>query len=226
MRTCKKCGVEKELTTHFFGRSKASLGGYLTSCKPCNADRKCQYSKKYRATHKESIAASAKKYKMPDAVRARRNATSATYRLNNKEKVKLNQAAYFAKHRVRLIELGKVRSKEWLKNNRDKAHATRKAWEAKNKKGRAEYRKAYLAENRGTIAAYKKEYWEKNRVHLSEYRMEHARKNPEEERGRREAAKNSDCYMLRMLGGGSAPQELIKAKRLQLQILRETRKCK
>jgi 5-methylcytosine-specific restriction endonuclease McrA len=129
MKVCKKCGVEKPLTTDFFHRCKRMKDGFKSECKECrlvyNNDIRKKHpeiERNYRIKNKERIKENRKKY--------RYKSKEQEYYLANKQKIKSYSKQYYLENKDTIL----LKALTYYENNKE---------EAKN------YSKAYLKTDRG-----------------------------------------------------------------------------
>ena len=137
MKTCTKCGAEKELTD--FYKDKSRKDGLFPQCKVCQKeDHKIYYDE-----NKEEIKSKVNKYREenPDIIRKRKE----KYYQDNRESISEKNKENYKKdpeYRERCLassnqwysdnhELGLERSRKWRKNNPGATTDQLRAWKAK-----------------------------------------------------------------------------------------------
>ena len=152
MKTCSKCGIEKELGD--FGKDKRNKDGLNRQCRVCVAKGGKAYreankekGKAYREANKEKIKEKKKAYY--EANKDKGNAQGKAYYKANKEKTKARQKAYY-------------------EANKEKMNAQQKAYNEANK----DKIKAYYEANKEKMKAYYEAYYKANKVeHIEELKQ-------------------------------------------------------
>ena len=136
MKTCTKCGIEKELCE--FHKHKFQKDGHNTICKNCRKP----ISKNYHSENREIIIKKQREY----------------YR-NNHEKILLRDRERIKGER----EKRNKRAKEYAQKNKEKIQKYRKEYYEKNKDKLTHYSKEYTKKNKEWILLKKKEYVNKRK---------------------------------------------------------------
>jgi hypothetical protein len=170
MKTCKKCGEEKEIEE--FSKDKYSADGFTTSCKMCrnlykkeNKDKLKIQAKEYRENNSEKLKNDRKIYyknnkKEIDAINKK------NYLKNKKNILKLNKDKYHNDIKdEKFKEIRKIKKEEYKKINKEKNRE-------KSKLKYAQDREKYLEKNRLSYNENMKNYIfrEKRRLKANEYR--------------------------------------------------------
>lgn len=109
MKTCTKCGIEKD-ESEFHKRSAATISGVVSQCKSCVLKK----SKIYYEKNKEKIKEYSRNYFKNN--RERCNKTSKKWRNKNKDKLrKLKMISYYKNHENCLLQ-----RKHWAEKNAEK----------------------------------------------------------------------------------------------------------
>jgi hypothetical protein len=134
-RKCKKCGVEKELTSEFFRQDIRSSGVYFyPKCKICMDEQQKEYyqenregileqkqvyhqenkeqSKAYRQENKEEIKKQKAVYRQENKEEIKKQ--KKAYNQENKEKIKKQKAGYYQENKEEI----KKRNNKWGKEKR------------------------------------------------------------------------------------------------------------
>jgi hypothetical protein len=117
---CKKCGIEKELSSEFFHKKRKS---FRRECKECvkiygknyrkiNVVKEKLREKKYRENHKEEI-----------------RQKHAEYRKNNKEKISVHYRLFYTINKTKILSACQA----YRDKNKDKAREYHKNYNIKNK---------------------------------------------------------------------------------------------
>jgi len=160
MKTCTKCGLEKDASEFYKKRGE---------CVDCVKI----YKKEYAQNNKEKIAARKKHYREQnkDKIRKRKK----EYYEENKEKIREYKRKYNQKNKERLKERRKkyqqenkevlsVKAKEYRERNKERSKRYLKQWYKQN----AEKVKQYREDNKEYISKKCKEYREKNKKEINE----------------------------------------------------------
>lgn len=126
LKTCNKCGEEKELGE--FHNNKSNKDGKAYTCKICALKK----HKTYYQENKEDIKAKV-----------------VTYALQNKTKIKEYKKNYYVENKAGVIADYNEKNKEAIKK-------TKKASREKSKEQTKMYNKAYRKENRESIRLYER----------------------------------------------------------------------
>ena len=140
------------------------------------------------------------------------------------ERKRSNLKSYAQRNRARIneraaIQRAKPQFKEW-----------HEAYRARTKEQRRVYEKAYYAKKREQIVEYKAEWQRANPDKCWEYYQTYMSKPGNRERDRTNSKRDRDCLtdgyirtilsMRTLLSAEDIPQEMVEAKRMQLQITR------
>jgi hypothetical protein len=135
MKTCSKCGIEKEESCFYIKTGTANL---ISSCKDCNSIRRKEYynnnkdkvikrTNKYYKDNKEIYAENAKKYNIDNKEDISKK--NKEYREENKEKMSEYQKQYYKDNQ----EYVSQRAKEYREKNKEKLDAAGKKYSIDNK---------------------------------------------------------------------------------------------
>ena len=94
----------------------------------------------------------------------------AKYRLNNPEERKKSVAKSYRKDIDKSRESGRIRSKKWREDNREKFLASLKKYQEAHKEATKEYKKEYRKKNREKISQYRAKVYNKNK-NKPQYRL-------------------------------------------------------
>ena len=102
-KICKMCG--KELPTSEFYKSKINKDGFENCCKEC----KKQYSKQYRAKHKEEISEKRKEYQHQYYTEHKEGKSeyNKRYRVEHKDDISESKKQYYQENREEMLEYWK-----------------------------------------------------------------------------------------------------------------------
>lgn len=185
-RTCKKCGIEKEIED--FTKDNRKKHGRTHRCKECtseylkqyylqNKEKLFNYSKRYREENKERLSKEAKEYyqKNTEAIKERSNKRHSEkrdeilvqrkiYRENNKEKIsEQKKESYYKKHEEYKRKSSKA-SKLLKKNNPEKIKEYNRNWyynnHEENKKRLLIHRQKRINLMKNTITSLTYDQWE------------------------------------------------------------------
>ena len=131
MKTCKKCGVEKELT-EFYKDKKNKIDGCFYVCKKCN--------KEYRYINKERDKNQKKEY-------YKKNKKKIDLRNKKYNKDNNYTKKYYSKNKKDLLS----KNKKYYNNNREKILLQKKEYQVREKTKIAETKKIYTEKNREKI---------------------------------------------------------------------------
>lgn len=207
MKTCRCCGVEKDLTE--FHKAKQNKDGHKGACKPCNI----LLSKKYAEDNKEKVSK-----------------TQSDWWFKNKERL----TEYHKKHYLQNKERHLASTRAWAKANPEKVKFMAAKSRAKNREYiRQRTRENYIL-NKDAIQKQRRIYINENRERLNRCRREkyHENANLSRAKGKRWSAmareKLGDGYIKQLIIGKTdlnadqIPDSFIELKRVQVKILRET----
>lgn len=120
MKTCTKCGVDKELSEYY--RFKYSKDGVASECKKCGNKRNLKWHKNNKERSKEIK----KKWADKNIEKVRQNARN--YQERHKEELKIKTDKYYQENKKEIH----LRSKIWKRNNREKNNQIKYKWVRKN----------------------------------------------------------------------------------------------
>ncbi len=181
MKTCSKCGVEKELWEFCKAKSRGRVY-ILGKCKSCgseinkkwrddNAIHRKDYLDSYYAENKVILNDKNKKYRIENKDKER--IRHKKYNIENSCKVKDYASIYREKNKVKISDRHKVyrennkdsiaeKKKEWNKQNRSKIRNTARAWRANNKEHLYGLKKKWNQDNKDKIRVQKKQWAKDN----------------------------------------------------------------
>ena len=116
MRTCTKCGQEKDVSA-FVERSGERTGEYYSDCKPCRAIA----LKEWRKRNPSLLAEQYKRHYRNCAAEKIKKVTE--WRRANPERHRLTMAAWVAKNKDWLPEMYRINSRRWAKANPHKVRS-------------------------------------------------------------------------------------------------------
>lgn len=139
MKTCRKCNVEKPLTTEYFQARKSGKDGFRNECKDCQKS----YRKQYYERNKERIIKHNLEYRKKNWEQF--TANRKLYEERNKERLAECRKQYYQKNKNEISRKKKIYMREnkeyfsqyyleWARNNPDKCKAKRHRREAKLRK--------------------------------------------------------------------------------------------
>ena len=172
MKTCTKCGVEKEATNEFFTKGKGYTDGFQGICKVCRKE----YAKQYHKANSDKGNARTKAWAVanPDKRKVLRKA----WREKNIDKDRAITKAWAVanpdKERARTKAWQKAnpdkvstKSKKWREANPDKARDATKAWVIANPEKRRRYNQQYKARKRNLPSTLTLKQWEEAKQHFN-----------------------------------------------------------
>lgn len=154
MKTCIKCGEEKEATTEFFPKKKSHKDGFAGTCKACGRE----YAKVYCKANSEKVKATSKVWHKANSEKVK--VARGIWRATNPEKKKAADKAWYADN----IEKVKAASKTWRENNSERVKAFQRARQEANPEKKAN------AENKANIRAWNQAHPEKRRQSAQRYK--------------------------------------------------------
>jgi hypothetical protein len=130
VKTCSKCGIEKDESCF---NERKNKDGLREQCKDCQFSKK----KEWILKHKDEIA----EYQ-------------AKYRKNNKETIAIGQAKWQQENK----EAVSLKKKEWNRNHKEEMAEYQLAYQEEHKEELKKYRANYYQRNKKTIAVKRAEY--------------------------------------------------------------------
>lgn len=151
MKTCTKCGVEKELGE--FYKDKSFSDGLSYWCKKCKRQRASTFAKQN-----------------PEVITERNQKKYA----KNKEKIKKANREYYRKNRKAVA----AQSRKYYDANKEKIKEQHKQYREDNKENLAAQRKARYETNRDEMRARAREFHQKHKDKRNAYSKQHRKDNP------------------------------------------------
>jgi len=166
MKTCNKCGADKELDEfNFINKEKTKRNSI---CKKC----KSVYNKNHIKANKEMY--SEKRRKNYENNKEKEKEYNLKYRKLNKE----NKKEYDKNYRENNKDIIKENQKIYYSENKEKIKKYFKGYYEENKNLLLEKQKIYVEENKEKIREYKKTYYENNKEYINKRINDYYHKYP------------------------------------------------
>ena len=159
MKKCRKCGIDKPLTTEYYHRNSSQSSGFQFHCKVCfaeyyqnNKEAIAKREAEYRQNNKETIAKTKAEYRQNNKEKIAKTKAKhyhdnkekiAEYRQNNKETIAKREAKYYHDNKEKINKRAAV----YRAQNKEKIAE----WHAQNKEKKAEWRADRKAEQPGCV---------------------------------------------------------------------------
>lgn len=160
MKTCTKCGLEKD---------ESEFRKQRRQCRDCIKIKSKEYNKRYWKENKKFLTEKSKKYHKEN--KEKLGDRYKEYREKNKKLLNENRR----KKRQENLEYYREKDRRYYENNKEIKKHRSKDYRERNKEYYREHNKSYHKENAEKIKEQNKEYYEKNKEILKaknkEYRM-------------------------------------------------------